>query len=150
MIHAFVRKFGDVLYDVTVGLLRQYKRTTIDLAKIELASYYVRLVKIVRQECMISILIIFGVIIFTNAVGVVQMSIVLYAPWSVPARILAALAFGIVSAVVPLLIVLRFFSQRRWMEITKADEFMARAMESSGYSTNGASGAPLEREGAAV
>lgn len=128
MINDFVRKLGDVLYDVTIGLLKEYKRTTVDLAKIELATYYVKAVKLIRQECLISTLILFGVIIFANVMGIVQMAILLYAPWSIAARILLALSFTVVCSVVPLLIVLRLFSERRWMAITKADEFIARAV----------------------
>ncbi len=128
MIQGFIRRFGDVLYDVSVGLLKQYKRTTVDLAKIELASYYVRAIKIIRKECMISTLVILGVIIFANMLGVIQFAILLYAPWSIPARVAAALGFGIVCAVIPLVIVLQLFSERRWMAVTKADEFVAKAM----------------------
>ncbi|GEM_PF-1403134 len=138
MIQALLRKVTGVMYDMTVGLLKEYKRTTIDLARIELASAYVRVIKLIRQECLISTLIIFGVIIFANAMLVVQVSILLFTPWSVPLRIFTALAFGVVCAVAPLLVVLRFFSQERWMRITRADEIIARAMEGNAFAgTNG-------------
>ena len=135
MMHSVLKKLSGIAYDVTVGLLQQYKRTTMDLAKIELATYYVKAVKLIRQECLISTLILFGVIIFASAIGVIQMAILLYAPWKVPGRIAAALFLGIACSVAPLLIVLRFFSQKRWMAITKADEFIARAMD--GTSSDG-------------
>jgi hypothetical protein len=131
MIDGFLKKFGTILYGATVGLLQQYKKTTLDLAKIEIAAYYVRAIKIIRQEVMISILIIFGVIIFANVLGVVQMAILLYAPWGVPLKITAALVFAVTCSLVPLAVVLRFFSEKRWMEITKADEIVAKAMDRS-------------------
>ena len=62
MMHSVLKKLSGIAYDVTVGLLQQYKRTTMDLAKIELATYYVKVVKLIRQECLISTLILFGVI----------------------------------------------------------------------------------------
>jgi hypothetical protein len=130
MIQGLLRKFTGVLYDVTVGLLQQYRRTTIDLARIELATYYVKVVKVIRQEVLISILVIFGVVIFANLLGLIQMSILLYAPWSVPGRIVASAAFTITCAIVPLIVILRLFSQRRWMEITRADEMLSKAVGS--------------------
>ncbi|HTL69891.1 MAG TPA: hypothetical protein VL404_01225 [Candidatus Eisenbacteria bacterium] len=136
MIQGLLRKLSAVAYDVTVGLLQQYKRTTIGLARIELAALYVRAVKLIRQECMIFTLLLFAMIFLANVFAVIQMAILLYAPWSVPGRIAAAIGFGIVSAVLPLLAVLKFFSEKRWMEMTKAEELIARAME-SGPGTNG-------------
>ena len=129
MISGIFKRFGAIAYDVSVGLFKEYKKTTTELAKIELASYYVRAIKIIRQECMISTMIIFGAIIYANALGVIQVAILLYAPWAVPYRILSALAFGITASAIPLFIALRFFSEERWMRVTRADEFIAKAME---------------------
>lgn len=128
MIQALVRKLGDMAYDVTVGLFKEYKRTSIDLAKIEVATMYLKIVKFVRQECMISVLIVLGAIMFANIIGVLQMAILFYAPWGVGWRIAAALLLGVVAVCIPLAVSLKFFSQRRWMEITKADEILNRAM----------------------
>lgn len=136
MISGIFKRFGAIAYEVSVGLFKEYKKTTTELAKIELASYYVRAIKVVRQECMISTMIIFGAIIYANALGVIQVAILLYAPWSVPFRILWALVFGIVASAIPLFIALRFFSEERWMKVTKADEFIAKAMESSNGSSS--------------
>ncbi|HTL70315.1 MAG TPA: hypothetical protein VL404_03390 [Candidatus Eisenbacteria bacterium] len=136
MIQGLLRKLSGVLYDVTVGLLQQYKRTTIGLARIELATLYVRAVKLLRQECMIFTLLLFAMIFFANVFAVIQMAILLYAPWSVAGRIAAAIGFSVLSAVLPLLAVLKFFSQKRWMEITKAEELIQRAMD-AGPGTNG-------------
>jgi hypothetical protein len=130
MIQALVRKLGDMAYDVTVGLFKEYKRTSIDLARIEIATMYLKIVKFVRQECMITVLIVLGSIMFANIVGVFQMAILFYAPWGVGWRIAAALALGVIAICIPLVVSLKFFSQRRWMEITKADEMLNRAMGS--------------------
>ena len=136
MIQSFLKKFSGVVYDVTVGLLQQYKRTTVGLARIELAALYVRAVKLIRQECLIFTLILCGLIIYANLFGVIQMAILLYAPWSIAGRIAAAMTFGILCSVAPFLVVLKFFSQKRWMQITKADELIERAME-AGPGRNG-------------
>jgi hypothetical protein len=132
MISGIFRRFGAIAYDASVGLFKEYKKTTTELAKIELASYYVRAIKVVRQECMISTMSIFGVIIYANALGVIQVAILLYAPWTIPFRILAALAFGIIASAIPLFISLRLFSEERWLRVTKADEFIAKAMAAAG------------------
>lgn len=136
MIQGLFNRFGAIAYDVTVGLFKEYKRTTTELAKIELASYYVKAIKIIRQECMISTLIIFGAIIFANVLGVIEMAILLYAPWSAPYKILAALVFGVIGFSIPLVVALRFFSEERWLRVTKADEFIAKAMQNGGRSSD--------------
>ncbi len=136
MIQALIRKLGDMAYDVTVGLFKEYKRTSIDLARIEIATMYLKIVKFVRQECMITVLIVLGSIMFANIVGVLQMAILFYAPWGVGWRIAAALVLGIIAICIPLAVSLSFFSQRRWMEITKADEMLNRAMCGAAASSN--------------
>ena len=135
MLQGLFKRFSGLAYDVTIGLIREYKKTTIDLAKIEFATMYVKAIKLIRRECMISTLIVFGVVIFANAMGVVQVAVLLYAPWSVPGRIAAALSLGIVTSILPLVIVLRLFSEKRWMEMTHADEITRKAVD--GYQSNG-------------
>lgn len=124
----FLQKLAGLLYDVTVGLVKQYKRTSIDLAKIEIASVYLKVVKAIRQECLTSVWVLFGTIVFINLLGVLEMALLLYAPWPLATRVLAALGLGIVGAFIPLLAVLRFFSEERWMHVTRADELLAKAI----------------------
>lgn len=132
MILQLVRTLRGLAYDITVGLVKEYKRTTLDLAKIEIATLYVKAIKLIRQECMISVMIVFGAIIFANVLGVLQTAILLFAPWNVGWRIVAALGLGLLAFCLPLAVVLQLFSQRRWMEITKADDLLARTVETAG------------------
>ena len=136
MIQELFKKFSGLFYDATVGVLKQYKRTTIDIARIELATFYVKVIRLIRQEVLTSTMIIFGVIVFANAMGVVQVAILLFAPWHMANRIIAALLLGIVCSLVPLAIVLRLFSEKRWMQMTKADQLIADII---GNSQNGSS-----------
>lgn len=136
MIQAVLRKLSGVAYDVTVGLLMQYKKTTVDLARIELATLYVRAVKLVRQECLIFTLILGGLIVFANLFAVIEMAILLYAPWGIAGRIVAAMGFGLLCSIAPLLVVLKFYSQDRWLAMTRADQLIERAMD-KGPGTNG-------------
>ncbi len=121
-------------YDASVGLFRQYRRTSVDLAKIEAAKYYLKVIQVMRKQTLASVLSVFGVIVFVNVVGVLQVSILLFAPWSEAGKIAAALFLGVAGAAFPLLFLLRFFSQEKWMKFSNAEEMTEEALRSNGHS----------------
>ena len=128
------KKFTDLLYDISVGLIKDYQKTAVDIAKIEAASFYVKAVRAVRQQCFFMMLVVFGLVFYANVMSVFQIAVLLYAPWPVSGKIAAAIFFGLLGFMIPLIFVLRFFSEERWMKITKADACVTSALERDGSS----------------
>lgn len=126
------KRFTDILYDVSIGLVKDYQKTAVDIAKIEAASFYVKLVQAVRRQCFLTVLVIFGLIVYANVMGILQAALLLYAPWPVLWKVAASIALGLLSFTLPLCLVLRFFSEERWMKITKADACVSSALEKNG------------------
>ena len=126
------KKFMDLLYDVSVGLVKDYQKTAVDIAKIEAATFYVKTVRAVRQQCFLMTLVIFGLLVYANALAIFQVALLLYAPWPVSGKIASAALIGVLGFIAPLIFILRFFSEKRWMQVTKADACVAAAVERNG------------------
>ncbi len=126
------KKFTDLLYDVSIGLVKEYQKTAVDIAKIEAASFYVKLVQAVRKQCFLAVLVVFGLIVYANVMGILQVALLLYAPWPVAGKAAASILLGLLGFTPPLYLVLKFFSEERWMKITKADACVSSALEKNG------------------
>lgn len=128
------KKLTGLLYDISVGLVKDYQKTAVDIAKIEAASFYVKAIRAVRQQCLFMTLIIFGLVVYANIMVVLEVALLLYMPWPVWGRILAAAFAGSLGFLAPLAYILQFFSEERWMKITKADACVSSALERDGSS----------------
>ena len=122
------KKFTDFAYDISVGLFKQAKKTAVEFAKIRAASFYVKLVRVIRQQTLFFVLIFFGLIVYANVMGILQVAVLFYAPWPVPLKITASVTLGLLGFMAPLFFILRFFSEERWMKITKAEEWVDSAL----------------------
>ena len=125
-------RFTDLLYNVSVGLVKEYQKTAVDIAKIEAASFYVKLVQTVRRQCFLAVLIVFGLVVYANVMGILQAVLLLYAPWPVAGKATASILLGLLGFTFPLYFILKFFSEERWMKITKADTCVSSALERDG------------------
>ena len=126
------KRFTDLLYDVSIGLVKEYQKTAVDIAKIEAASFYVKLVQAVRRQCFLSVLVVFGLVVYANVMGILQVALLLYAPWPAVERIGASILLGLLGFLLPFYLILKFFSEERWMKITKADACVSSALEKNG------------------
>ena len=125
-------KCTKLLYEVSIGLVKQYQKTAVDIAKIEAASFYVKMVRTVRRQCLFVVLVILGLFVYANVMGVLQVALLFYAPWPVAGKVAASIALGFLGFLTPLFLILKFFSEERWMRITKADVCVAGALNRNG------------------
>lgn len=123
------KKFTGLFYDVSVGLIKDYQKTAVDIAKIEAASFYVKAVRAVRQQCLLMTLVMFGIVVYANVMGILQIALLLYAPWPPAGKISASILMGLLGFIVPLAVILKFFSEERWMKITKAESCVSNALK---------------------
>ncbi len=126
------KKFSSLLYDVSIGLVKQYQKTAVDIAKIQAASFYIKLIRAVRQHTLFFALVFFGMIVYSNLMMVLEIAVLFYAPWPVAGKVLASIALGLLGFMAPLYFILRFFSEERWMKVTKAGEWVEDALKSNG------------------
>ena len=124
-----IRKFADILYDVTLGLLKQYQSRAVDLARIEAATLYLKAVKALRNHALAAAGIIFCFVFMAVALVIIPLSVVFCLPLPPAAKITAILALGILDICVPLAFLNRFFSEETWMKISRSDELIGKVMD---------------------
>ena len=124
------RKLQDLLYEATFGLVREYRKKTLDLVRITAVGYYVQGVKALRQAAITLFLVTVVSVVFAVAVVIVPLVLVLLSPWTATQKLIAVSLLGLVDTGAALFYLLNLFSEERWMKITKSQEFIERIMKS--------------------
>jgi len=108
-------------------LAKNFQRVSLDMAKIEAATAYVKTVKNVRALVMaiIGLLAVVNLLVvglFSTAIGIV---------WILPitpfAKALSFLVFSALLFLVAMAVILVVISQKQWMRRSKADSFVREA-----------------------
>ena len=125
----FLKKFKELLVDATIGLVNQYKAKTIDLVKIEAAVFYIRMMRLLHRQVLAFALILF--LLATAAAGFVigPLALVALAPLTREVKLMLVLLLVIVDIGVPLWMLNHFFSEKKWMELTKSNEMIDQVMK---------------------
>lgn len=117
-----IKKITDLLLDATVGLLNQYQRKSVELAKLAATAGYVQGVKIVRKHSLFLFLVILCMIMLSVTLIATPIALVALAPWSVRAKILSVLGLGLAYAILSLVFIQRLFSEKTWMRFSGASD----------------------------
>ncbi len=123
-----LKKVGSLFFELALVIAKQLKERSLGLKKIELATHYIRTISSIHQIYRSTTLLGVGIILLANMVSICQISVILYAPWSLPERIFAAMGLGILIFCIPFYFLLRSFSQDRWMKTFKVGEVLAFAL----------------------
>lgn len=112
---------------VAFWFFNRYRRLSIDLVKIEAATYYIKAIQSGRRGFLAAFLIWLGIFFF--ALGVVLLHASLFVGLYLWFQSLAAMAIGLlvlggIYVVVILLIARRVLSEEAWMKFFKADQLV--------------------------
>jgi len=113
---------------VAFWFVNRYRRLSVDLVKIEAATYYLKAIKSGRQGFLAALLVWLGIFFF--ALGIVLLHAGLFV-WiylwfqSLAAVAIGLLVFGGVYVAVILLIARQILSEEAWMKFFKADQLVA-------------------------
>jgi len=122
-------KLLNVIFDAATGVLDQCRDTSVGLAKIQLAGYYLRIVSVLRRKNLLYVLVIVGAMMAVNILMILEIAILFFSPFSSVEKILLAVLVGLIGSGAILFVTLQFFSQERWMRLTGADRLVADAMK---------------------
>ena len=116
-----------ILGDVLLWLLKQYRRLSIDLVKIEAAIWYVRGVQTARRLFLSALAV--GLCLLLGGVGFILLHIGLYAllPWPVNAIVLMSL--GVIYMGIAVAGLAWACSEETWMRCSNADRCVALALK---------------------
>ena len=118
------RKIQDLLYEATFGLALEYRKKTLDLARITAINYYVRGIKVLREAAIALFLVTLASVVFAVAVVVVPVALVLISPWTVTWKWIAVSVLGMADIAAAVFYLANLFSEERWMRFTKSQEFI--------------------------
>lgn len=124
-----LKKIADFIYDLTLGLVKQYQSTAVDLAKIEAAAFYLRLVKALREHFVSLVVLLFC--LMTAAFGIISipLAIVLCLELTLKTKILLLVLLGVLYICVPLAVANRYLSEKAWITGTKSDEVLKKVLQ---------------------
>ncbi len=109
-------------------LVKSYLDSALELFKIEAVTCYLNGIKAVRQLTMLWFLRLFCLILMAVGLGLVPIVLCLFMPWALQTKAIVALAFAAVYIIVPLVLILTGFSQKRWMKASGANEMVENVL----------------------
>jgi xanthine/uracil permease len=98
--------------------------TSIAIVKIQSAIVYLNIVKDFRRMSMLLCLLVFGVVVLACGFLLIPIALCLFMPWAPETKAIVAAGFGVAYVVIPLIVVMALFTERRWMKASKADKLL--------------------------
>lgn len=120
----FLKKMPDMVYEASLGMLKAYQEKTVELAKLKAAEMYVRGVQAARKQVLAVVGVIYLTVLAASATAMVCVGMVMLAPWSRQTKLILLALVGMITIAVPLAVVARFFSEKKWIEFSHSKEIM--------------------------
>ena len=119
----------DAVSSFLKGLIKSYLSSLLELAKIRMAVCYVNCVKVTRHLFMLWCALVFCLVLLAIGLALIPIALCLYMPWSFDTKAIVAISFAFVYIIVPLVILILVFSQKRWMRISKANDLVGSILD---------------------
>ncbi len=118
-----------LVIDGVVDAVKQYQSKSASLVKIKATLWYIQGVQLLRRQTLVFALILFLVVMAALAIVIVPFILLAIAPWTQNVKWTVALLLGLADIAVPLLLLARLFSEKRWMRFTKSNELLENALK---------------------
>jgi len=99
-------------------------KTSVDLFKIQAAIAYLKVIKSARHLTMLFALLVLCVVVLACGFLLIPVALCLYMPWAPETKAIVAASFGAGYVIIPLIVVMALFSQKRWMKASKVDKLL--------------------------
>lgn len=109
-------------------LVKSYLDSALELFKIEAVICYLNGINAARQLTMLWFFRLFCLVLIAVGLGLIPIVLCLFMPWALQTKAIVALAFAAIYIVVPLVVILRGFSQKRWMKTSGAKEMVENVL----------------------
>jgi heme/copper-type cytochrome/quinol oxidase subunit 4 len=110
-------------------LVKSYLESALELFKIEAVICYLNGINAARQLTMLWFFRLFCLILMAVGLGLIPLALCLFTPWTPWTKAIVTLAFAVVYIVVPLVVILRGFSQKRWMKTSGANALVENVLK---------------------
>jgi uncharacterized membrane protein YedE/YeeE len=113
------------------GLVRSYLDSAIELLKIRVVMGYVSGLKAFRRLVLMWCLLVFCLMLLAVGLGLVPVLLCMLTSWTPATKTVIAVLFAAIYILAPLAILLCFFSAKRWMKVSGAEDMMANVLAKS-------------------
>jgi len=114
-----------------VGLIKSYRRLSIDLLKIQAAMAYVKGVQTMRRWW-IGALLLASVLLFLAAgFVIIHVGFFLWVPWAPATKGVILLCLGLIYMGLALAVIFKLCSEKAWMEGSQANKLIEQATRKS-------------------
>jgi hypothetical protein len=128
-----LKKFADLLYDATVGVVKDYQRKTVELVKITAATYYVQGIRALRRYFVTVFLAVFFTLTLVVTVVVIPVALVMVAPLGAGVKMLSVCLLGLIYVGVSWYFISNLLSEKRWLRFSGSDEFIDKVAGKNGF-----------------
>ncbi|MCG3176794.1 MAG: hypothetical protein MOGMAGMI_01758 [Candidatus Omnitrophica bacterium] len=127
----FVEGLRRVVYDATVGLVRDYQTKILELVKIEAATLYVNLLQALRRQVILLVTVLLCLLMIAIGVFALPLAVIYFLPLTPLVKAALVLVFGALYITVPLLALRSMLSEKRWMQSTGTEDLISRVLNKS-------------------
>lgn len=117
------------ILNAAFGILKEYKNTSFDLAKIEAAIYYVQLVKSVRHICLSMCGVLVALCLVITGVIMVHVFLISLAGESAVGKSIILFLLAVVDLGSGLGVFYQLFSEERWLKHSGTEDLVSKAAE---------------------
>jgi uncharacterized SAM-binding protein YcdF (DUF218 family) len=110
-------------------LVKSYLDSALELFKVEAVICYLNGINAARQVTMRLFFRLFCLVLMAVGLGLIPLGLCLFMPWAPQTKAIVVLAFGAVYIVVPLILILTGFSQKRWMKTSGAKDLVENVLK---------------------
>ena len=110
--------------EVLWRMLDSKLKTSLDLVKIRAAIVYLKVIKGARHLTILFFVLVICVVVLACGFLLVPVALCLFMPWAPLTKAIVAASFGAAYILIPLIVVLALFSQKRWMKASKVDKLL--------------------------
>ena len=117
-------KLYDFAYDATLGLIKVYRKKTLELLRIVAASAYLQVLRATRKHLVILLAVIFAVTLSAVAAVVVPVALVMVSPWTAGTKVFLLIALGLAYVSAIALCLHNVLSEEKWMKASGFQELL--------------------------
>jgi hypothetical protein len=102
---------------------------SISLVKIQAAIAYMNLIKGTRRVAILLCVLVVGMVVLACGFLLVPIALCLFMPWTPETRAIVAISVGAAYVVIPLIVMMVLFSEKRWMRAARMDKVLKEALK---------------------
>ena len=119
-----IKKFIELFFDSTLGLLRQYQKKSFHMARVAAAAVYVQGVQALRKQLLTLFRVLIAAFVMAFALVVTPFFIVMLIPTDPGVKIMLAAFLGLIYILIPAVFLWTLFSEKKWMEISGSERLV--------------------------